>query len=182
MYFILLKEAAALLSAEERAERNKKIIELYQQGKSMSQVAFELGLNRSVVNNVLRKTNTPRRSRGQPSEILKQRMQDGGMTPLTENIKKEVVRLYTQENLSFREIEKLLEISDGSIKNILRQMNIPARPPVRRVEMPNPDYDMYNEYKIPQQVFDEQNKAVEQRLQNREPMLQMAKTLSWKLI
>jgi len=75
MYFSLLKQARIVLSPEDRAERDKKIIELYQQGKSMNQVAFELGINRGTVNGTLRRTNTPRRSRGMPSEVMKQMLE-----------------------------------------------------------------------------------------------------------
>jgi len=83
------------------------------------------------------------------------------MPKLTEQMQQEAVRLYTQENLSYREIASLLEISEGSLINIFRKKGIQPRPSQPRKVKPNPEYNLYNDYQIPQSVFDEQNKVAQ---------------------
>ena len=96
--------------AREKLKRNNRIIELYNKGITINQLAERFGLTRHVITNVLKKEGL---YQSKPKKI---------------SIDKDLLyQKYIEEELSLKECASLFDVSYGSIRTRLLEYNIPIR-------------------------------------------------------
>jgi DNA-binding CsgD family transcriptional regulator len=99
------------------AEQEKQIVSLYADGKGSVVIGRQLGLSYATVLRTLRRKKRKLRHKGGSG---------GHRTPLTEEQKNEIVRLY--EQLTIEEIGEKTSISSNAVYNVLHQRDIRMRP------------------------------------------------------
>lgn len=98
-------------------QQESDIINLYQEGKSTKEVSTIVGVSQSSVSRVLNRNGIELRSKGSHSSPKK----------FSEDIEKEIIRLYVEENKNTNEIASIFGTYNTSVRRVLLRNNIEIR-------------------------------------------------------
>ena len=102
-----------------RISKNQEqlVVDLYQEGKTVAEVATEVNISNSSVIRVLERNGIERRSKGDHKVVNK----------FSDELEKEIVRLYIEENKNTNEIAAMYKTYNTSIRRVLLRNNIEIR-------------------------------------------------------
>lgn len=93
------------------------IVDLYQRGEIVVNIATEINVSNSSVTRVLERNDIKRRSKGEHKVVNK----------FPDETEKEIVRLYIQENKNTNEIASIFKTYNTSIRRVLLRNNVEVR-------------------------------------------------------
>lgn len=103
-------------------ELAERVALLYREGRSLKEIAGELPVSRSGAGRLLERMGIPKRARGGGRGLARPQ------TRIPPDLEREVVRLYTAEYRSLREISEALPLSAMAASYALRRNGVRLRP------------------------------------------------------
>jgi len=123
-YFRLVESQKGPRSLRLTDEEKQQMVQMYQQGNSLREIGFNFhGISPKYVSTILRQQGVEMRPRGWPKG--KPFVSDFNKgNKINDQIKDEVVRLYTEHGLNQEAVARETAVSPQSVLNILRERGI----------------------------------------------------------
>ena len=102
-----------------RISKNQEqlVVNLYQGGKTIKEVATEVSISNGSIIRILERNGIKRRSKGDHKIVNK----------FSDDLEKEIVRLYVEENKNANEIAAMFKTYNTSIRRVLLRNNVELR-------------------------------------------------------
>lgn len=102
-----------------RISKNQEqlVVNLYQGGKTIKEVATEVSISNGSIIRILERNGIKRRSKGDHKIVNK----------FSDDLEKEIVRLYVEENKNTNEIAAMFKTYNTSIRRVLLRNNVELR-------------------------------------------------------
>lgn len=129
--------------------RNQRILELYQQGKTLKEIGLELSVAPGTVWNILHRNKTTMRPACRRTAEVPYSERRKKQPRFTHEQHAEMIHLYTNVNKTLEELSMIYGVSRNSISTWLKKANVELRAPSRRRTsvgyVPNPRKLIINE-------------------------------------
>ena len=113
-------------------KRQQEVAKLYQSGHDSREIARMVGVSKTRVLHDLEEQGIPRRSRSESVKLVNEKRRGNALAQIRDD---QVARLYTQDQLTYREIAERLGTNTHEVGKALKRMGISARPNSVRVKM-----------------------------------------------